>query len=395
MSRRWPCAAWLLLLGLGGPCATGLRAEQADDPQEPQPARPDKVSKLRSPDDGWLDVSAFLDEKWGFVPLALPITEPAVGYGGALGLAFIGKPKAEGRAGFSRPSLTTVAGAMTENGTWSVAGADMRQWRGDRLQTLVVALGGSINLDFHGIGRAAIPQDQPLRYTLEPIGGLVQAKHRLRGSRLWAGLNYMGAKTDVSFDAPPETPGLPSTGRVSRIGGLTPSLTYDSRDSIFTPGRGTYVEASAGFFGSALGGDDTFERAGVVAMQFLTLHPRLAAGARGDLDMSFGDMPFYLRPYVTLRGAPVLRYQGEHAAKVEAELRWQFWKRLSLVGFAGGGAAWTDFERFHRTKTVPTGGVGFRYEIARKYGIHAGLDVAFGPDNTAVYVQVGSAWARP
>jgi len=24
-----------------------------------------------------------------------------------------------------------------------------------------------------------------------------------------------------------------------------------------------------------------------------------------------------------------------------------------------------------------------------------GLDIAFGPDNTAVYVQVGSAWARP
>jgi len=23
------------------------------------------------------------------------------------------------------------------------------------------------------------------------------------------------------------------------------------------------------------------------------------------------------------------------------------------------------------------------------------LDLAFGPDNTAVYVQVGSAWARP
>jgi hypothetical protein len=39
--------------------------------------------------------------------------------------------------------------------------------------------------------------------------------------------------------------------------------------------------------------------------------------------------------------------------------------------------------------------VGLRYEIARKYGIHLGLDVAFGPDNTAVYVQVGSAWARP
>ena len=59
------------------------------------------------------------------------------------------------------------------------------------------------------------------------------------------------------------------------------------------------------------------------------------------------------------------------------------------------GLSPNDFARFKNTVTVPTGGVGFRYEIARRYGIHMGLDVAFGPDNYAVYVQVGSAWARP
>ena len=65
------------------------------------------------------------------------------------------------------------------------------------------------------------------------------------------------------------------------------------------------------------------------------------------------------------------------------------------VAFGGFGAAWNDFARFKAVTTVPTGGVGFRYEIASKYGINMGLDLAFGPDNTAVYVQVGSAWARP
>jgi hypothetical protein len=41
------------------------------------------------------------------------------------------------------------------------------------------------------------------------------------------------------------------------------------------------------------------------------------------------------------------------------------------------------------------GGTGFRYELARKYGIHAGLDVAFGSDHPILYLQIGSAWARP
>ena len=181
----------------------------------------------------------------------------------------------------------------------------------------------------------------------------------------------------------------------SRVGGLTPSFTYDSRDTIFTPGRGTYVEASFGFFGSALGGEDEFERGAVIAMQFLGLHPKLTLGVRGDLGLTFGDAPFYLRPYVSLRGAPILRYQGEQAASLEGELRWQFWKRISLVGFAGYGAAWNDFEDFENTQSLVTGGGGVRYELARRYKLHAGVDVAFGPDGPALYVQFGSAWTRP
>jgi hypothetical protein len=69
-------------------------------------------------------------------------------------------------------------------------------------------------------------------------------------------------------------------------------------------------------------------------------------------------------------------------------------KRLNLHGFVGGGAAWTGLEKPEMTRTAVAGGAGFRYELARDYGIHVGLDVAFGPDEPAVYVQVGSAWAR-
>ena len=30
--------------------------------------------------------------------------------------------------------------------------------------------------------------------------------------------------------------------------------------------------------------------------------------------------------------------------------------------------------------------------LARRYKLHMGIDVAFGPDGTAFYVQFGSAW---
>jgi hypothetical protein len=46
-----------------------------------------------------------------------------------------------------------------------------------------------------------------------------------------------------------------------------------------------------------------------------------------------------------------------------------------------------DVERW-----VGAGGVGFRYLLARAYGIRGGLDFAYGEDGFAVYVTMGSAW---
>ena len=42
-----------------------------------------------------------------------------------------------------------------------------------------------------------------------------------------------------------------------------------------------------------------------------------------------------------------------------------------------------------------SGGFGFRYELARKFGMHACIDVAHSAGTTAVYIQVGNAWIRP
>jgi hypothetical protein len=46
-------------------------------------------------------------------------------------------------------------------------------------------------------------------------------------------------------------------------------------------------------------------------------------------------------------------------------------------------------------QAVGAGGIGLRYELARKFGLHAGLDLAHSPGTTAVYIQIGNAWFRP
>ncbi len=347
-------------------------------------------SKFRSAEDGWPDISGFIDADYGFLPVVLPISEPAVGSGAAAGPAFFSKS-----AGASRPNVTVVGGLATENGSWGAFAGDSRYWLDGQLQTLVGAVYASMNLDYYGIGRTDMLADHPLRYNLEPKGALAQAKYRIGDSPLWAGLAYGFISTEVKFDAPPGTPNLPDLSNISKIGVLNPSFSFDTRDNIFTPTRGTYLEAGVGISSQALGGDRDFQRLQILEMQYVPLHPRLSLGLRGQVTAAFGDTPFYMEPFIWMRGVPAMRYQGDDVAQIEAELRWQFWKRFSLVGFVGGGAAWTKFEQFERTQTAVAGGVGFRYELARKYGIHMGLDVAFGPDDPTIYFTIGSAWLRP
>jgi hypothetical protein len=110
------CVRWIVLsLGILLPLlgAPSLQAA-GDDPPPAAAAHP--PSKIRSAEDGWLDLSGFLDEKYGFIPLVIPITEPAVGYGAAGALAFIDKPFGKAEAGFGRPNITAVGGLGTARG---------------------------------------------------------------------------------------------------------------------------------------------------------------------------------------------------------------------------------------------------------------------------------------
>lgn len=116
-------------------------------------------------------------------------------------------------------------------------------------------------------------------------------------------------------------------------------------------------------------------------------------GLRLDGDFTGGDIPFYMLPFVNIRGIPAMRYQGDHVITTEAELRWDVTQRWSLIGFAGAG--WTangDVSDFSNSDTYPAGGFGFRYLVAKVFNMRAGLDFGFSEVDQAVYITTGSAW---
>lgn len=348
-------------------------------------------SKFFDPEDGWLDVSGFLDTAYGFLPIAAPITEPAVGYGAAGGLLFIDRDPNDTNM-LNRPSMAAVGGLGTDNGTGAAFGAYRGSFFDNKLETRALATYGAINLKFYGIGDSPLKND-PVPYTLRPIGGLVDFRYRIGDSPLQAGIEYRAAQMSVSFDG--TLPGQVSPLSLdSRVAALKPTITYDNRDNIFTPNKGLYSQGGVEVYNGVFGSDWDFEKIDLSAIYYTPLAETVTLGWKVETKLSVGDAPFYLRPSIDLRGVTAMRYMGDYVADEEVELRWQFWRRFSLVGFTGLGIAWNDFSGFDDKLEVVSGGVGFRYELARKYGLHMGADVGFGPNGPAVYVQFGSAWFR-
>ena len=237
-------------------------AAEPDSEQEGQ-------SRFRDPDDDKLDLSAFLASAYGFVPLLVPITDPAVGYGAVAAAMFVhGEPPAQGEP-FVRPSISVVGGLRTENDTRGWFGANLGTWRGGRVRTIAALADMDVNLEFFGLGGDAATTAQGLGYSVTARGGVAGGNYRLGDTQFWMGLRYTAVDTRVSLEpSVVELPNVPLDDYDLRLGALTPSLTLDRRDNFFTPIRGWYVDLAVPMYRESLGSDRDFETANLTGMYF-------------------------------------------------------------------------------------------------------------------------------
>jgi hypothetical protein len=361
-----------------------------------QPA--DKRRPFIDPEDGKLDASEWLLERKGFLPVPILITEPAVGYGVGAALLFfresigeaVTKAKESGR--LTPPDIYGVALAATENGT-KVGGAfgmvtfdeQLWRWRGGVARP-------DVNLDFYGANGSDSPRDLKLGYNLEGWISTQQVMRRLGESENFIGARWIYLDLNTSFDASRPDPVLAPGGRAVKSSGLGLSFEHDSRDNFFTPSRGWKGYLESMFYSPDIGSDNKYQTYRAYAFSYFPLMKEFILGVRADGRAARGDVPFYQLPFIELRGIPVARYQDENAGVMEAELRWNATPRWALIGFAGTGRTWGGAKNFSDADSANAWGAGFRYLIARRLGLYMGVDIAKGPEDTAFYIQAGSAW---
>ena len=334
------------------------------------------LAQFTDPEDGKLDMSEWLLEQKGFLPVPIIITEPAVGYGGGAALLFfresIGERAAEAKESgrLTPPDIYGVALAATENGT-KVGGAfgmvtfgeENWRWRGGVARP-------NVNLDFYGLNGSNSQQDFKLGYNLDGWISTQQIMRRLGDSENFIGARWIYLDLDTSFDHSRPEPILGPGGRTVRSSGVGPTLEHDSRDNFFTPSSGWKGYLEALFYSPDIGSDSEYKTYRAHAFGYVPLGKQFVLGGRLDTRAARGDVPFYQLPFIELRGIPAARYQDENTAVTEAELRWNATPRWAFIGFAGVGRAWGLSTKFNEADSVSAWGGGVRYLIARRLGIY-------------------------
>lgn len=348
-----------------------------------------KPSIFRDPKDGWLDASAWLDKAYGFVPIPSLITEPALGgIGGALGLAFLGKRKVDEKI---PPNIFVLGGGYTANKSWFAGGGyrgvfDQGRWR-------VSASGfyAEPNLDLYV--QTTKLGELKARAEIRSFGGGGRAMRRLGDFPIYLGASLSDKQIhlDLSGDLFGDAVNVPDLKLDQNQLQVNVSGEIDTRNNFFSPVSGTYIKTEGGY--NKISGDQSshFGTVYVAAHQFFDLN-HVVLGFRAISNAALGEVPFYLRPYVSLRGVPLARYQGDWAFALETEEMIRFTPRISMVVFGGWGKALSDDVNFKEATNAWSVGTGFRYLLARLYGLQMGFDIARGPETFAWYIQFGHAW---
>lgn len=323
-----------------------------------------------------------------FIVVPYPIVDPALGNGLLVGPVWM-RSGPTPAAGPAKPQAFGAGALWTDGGTRGVVVFDHRAWKGGAWRT--TALAGDLDLHFAYAG-LRLDQDDGFGFAIAARGGSFSAEHPLAAGPNTVSFSVFSAQADVSPDNPPPVEVAADLGTAT-LAGFTLGWARDTRDDVFLPSTGSALSARVTVIPEALGASFDSQS---VALKWTHYRPlgKGVLGWRAKADLGFGDPPFYLRPYVSFRGVPALRYAGEQVLAMEAEYRHPIHGSWDGLVFAAAGHVRSDFRGFEQDKTVSAAGIGIRFRATKLFGLTFGVDVAQGPDGTVGYLQIGNAWTN-
>ena len=215
---------------------------------------------------------------------------------------------------------------------------------------------------------------------------------------LFAGFRYA---FDAYYDLKTEENGLLASEKPIGIdaginSGLGPALILDTRDSIFYPRKGLYVDLNSTIDLGQFVSDYKYTRLNLDASYFYAPFKRSVIGFNMNYQQNTGDVPFY--QLSLLGGSKRLRgqFEGEFRDKFawQTQLEWgqEFLKNWGFTAFVGVGWVAPNWNSWQAKNQRLGSGVGLRYKLNKKDHVNIRLDVGFGGGKIYPYLTIGEAF---
>ena len=257
-------------------------------------------------------------------------------------------------------------------------------FKNDNQRIIYNAEFSSMPTSFWGVGYDAAMANTSLQYiasrTLVDLRFLQRA---VKGLYVGAGVDFnyhFGRFNRKNCDSEADFTARLNGERVSYLAmGISLFVEFDTRDVISSPQRGVYVAVQAKVRPKAMGDVGKTLWMGRLSANY---YQRLWQGAILAFDLQ-GEINSKGTPWVynatfapSIRGYYGGRFNDLCAITLQAELRQRIYKGFGAVAWGGAGNIFHDFRSFRWDETLPTYGVGLRYEI--RNGVNVRFDYGFG-----------------
>lgn len=182
----------------------------------------------------------------------------------------------------------------------------------------------------------------------------------------------------------------------SVVSGIGPSLTFDSRDNIFNPSKGYYLDIKTTFTDKTIGATHTYGKIELDASTYyLDKWENVWAfnyyGGFNTGDPIINDM-LQLGGQNKNRGLFKGKYRDRILNAFQTEYRFKVYKRFSATTFISVGEVNSKLSDVSLNYLRVNYGAGIRYMFNKSERINIRLDYGLGKNTSGFYITVGEAF---
>jgi len=359
------------------------------DPEESTVATDLPVEAVPDPDEEETKFKLLKKMPKNLLLVPIPTSSPTFGTGLILGGAYFYSQTEEQKK--TQPaSFTGAAAGYTSNDSWAAGVMQQNYWKEDTWRFTGVAAYLDLKL-------ALIPPDSE-NSDEKSVDWLVNGSFfQGRISRkLWGnwylGLSarYLDITQAIELDVEEDGVNIESNIRAPGVG---IHFDFDSRDMPSNAYQGRYLELKAIASHQSDSEADSYQSYHARFRSYHPLHDSLVLAWEINGCTRGGQVPLWDTCRLGLRGFPATDYLGKKSVYAQAELRWRFYKRWGVVGFAGAGRMNDSLGGHGEDETIPSYGLGIRFMVLESQRINVRVDYARSDKgNEAWYLSVTEAF---